>query len=392
VTEALPAGGDLGESEPEVKDLRIAFDQPPFTVIHQAAHVWLDESLASDRWIREGLASHFAAIVARELKVPLPYDPAAQAKELAANAFPLVDWQAGADSNQDAWAYPASWARADALAAAVGEDKLQLALQRVSAGVAAYEPIAAEPPAPSGGLVAAVDSRRLLDQLEAVSGDSLEPQFAADVFGDQAKEELAARADARADYSALQADAGDWGTPVPVRAAMAGWNFADATTQIGQARAWLADRDKLLQAVERAGLSMPQQLRDRYRANGGATDAREELTAEQAIVNDYGATLERSNQGHSVFERIGLLGGTDPSELLASANGLFAEGNLRGAAEAISEARGRLEAAQLNGLLRLLSVVLLAIVLVAAAFYLVRRQRAARRRPVEASTLLRHDS
>ncbi|HET8587716.1 MAG TPA: hypothetical protein VFM74_07570, partial [Candidatus Limnocylindria bacterium] len=133
VTEALPGTGSLGEATPDVEDLRIAFDQPPFTVVHQAAHVWLDESFASDRWIREGLASHYAAIVAGELKIPLPYDPRERAAATKANAFPLADWAATATADQDAWAYPAAWARADSLAGAVGEDKLRLALQRVDA-------------------------------------------------------------------------------------------------------------------------------------------------------------------------------------------------------------------------------------------------------------------
>jgi hypothetical protein len=379
VSEALPGTGSLGEAEPDVEDLRIAFDQPPFTVVHQAAHVWLDESFASDRWIREGLASHYAAVVARELKLPLPYDPVQRADANKANAFALAEWANGATADQDGWAYPAAWARIDRLAGVIGEDKLQLALQRIAAGVGAYEPVSGELPTPDGALVSAVDSQRLLDQLETVSGRALDAEFG-DVFGDDAKAQLEARSQARAAYRGLQAAAGDWGTPAPVRAAMEGWNFTDATKAIAAARSWLGDRDSLLQEVERAGLSTPRQLREAYRANGGGTDARDELNAERAVVADYQAATERANGSRSVFERIGLLGGREPSELLASANGLFAAGNLRGAAEVISEARGRLEGAQLNGLLRLLSLLLLVVVAAGVALYLVRRPGGLRRR------------
>jgi hypothetical protein len=173
----------------------------------------------------------------------------------------------------------------------------------------------------------------------------------------------------------LLAAAGDWGAPDPVRAAMAGWNFEDATKEMSAASAWLGDRDDLLRAVAAAGLSSPHQLQDRYRASGGGGDARDELNAERAVVTDYASTLGSVNVSRGVLERIGLLGGQDPAAMLASANGLFADGNLRGAAETISEARGRLEGAQVNGLLRLLSLLLLIVVVGAAIVFLVRRQR-----------------
>jgi hypothetical protein len=378
VVEALPQVGGLGEPAPDAQDLQIAFDQPPFTVLHQAAHVWLGESFASDRWIREGLASHYAAIVARELKLALPYDPVKRATELKAAALPLADWPADATADQDSWAYAASWAEADRLAAAVGEDKLRLALQRVAAGQSAYDANAATPlvaPAASGGLVPAVDSRRLLDQLEITSGSSLTDEFAVNVFTPDVADELAARTKARTAYAVLLAAAGDWGAPDPVRAAMAGWNFEDATKEMSAASTWLRDRDDLLRAVTAAGLSSPHQLQDRYRTSGGGADARDELNAERAVVTDYVSTLDSVNASRGVVERIGLLGGQDPAAMLASANGLFADGNLRDAAEAISGARGRLEGAQVNGLLRLLSLLLLIVVVGAAIVFLVRRQR-----------------
>jgi hypothetical protein len=378
VVEALPQVGGLGEPAPDAQDLQIAFDQPPFTVLHQAAHVWLGESFASDRWIREGLASHYAAIVARELKLALPYDPVKRATELKAAALPLADWPADATADQDSWAYAASWAEADRLAAAVGEDKLRLALQRVAAGQSAYDANPATPlvaPAASGGLVPAVDSRRLLDQLEITSDSSLTDEFTVNVFASDVADELAARTKARTAYAVLLAAAGDWGAPDPVRAAMAGWNFEDATKEMSAASTWLRDRDDLLRAVTAAGLSSPHQLQDRYRTSGGGADARDELNAERAVVTDYVSTLESVNASRGVVERIGLLGGQDPAAMLASANGLFADGNLRDAAEAISGARGRLEGAQVNGLLRLLSLLLLIVVVGAAIVFLVRRQR-----------------
>ena len=82
------SGGGLGQ-EPADGELAIGFAEPPFTLLHQAAHVWANDALATDRWINEGLASWAAAQAAAEMEVALPYDPAKVATDGAAQAFPL---------------------------------------------------------------------------------------------------------------------------------------------------------------------------------------------------------------------------------------------------------------------------------------------------------------
>jgi hypothetical protein len=156
---------------------------------------------------------------------------------------------------------------------------------------------------------------------------------------------------------------------------MTGWSFDEATRQIESARAWLADRDDLLRAIERAGLSSPDRLRDPYDSSGGGTDAQVELQAERAVVTDYQAVLDQANAGRSFIERIGLLGGKAPDELLATAHGRFADGDLRGTADATSQARLRLDAAQTSGLLRLASAAVVVLVALALIVYLLRRRR-----------------
>ena len=49
-------------------------------------------SLSNRRWVRKGLASHYAAGVASGLGVEPPYDPDTRAADLAADAMPLVEW------------------------------------------------------------------------------------------------------------------------------------------------------------------------------------------------------------------------------------------------------------------------------------------------------------
>lgn len=372
-----PDGSD--DSTGTGTQLQAGYDQPPFTLVHQAAHAWYSSQLLADRWVREGFASLAAAQVADELGIDPPYDPAARADELADASFPLVSWGAGESSpDQDAWAYAASWEVASRIADAVGGEGVRLAWQRIANEIGPYEPIAEEPPGGEHPALptTAAGSRRVLDQLEAVSEADIAAIFEEAVFDADTSAMLSARADARAAFEALIIAADGWGAPEPVKVDLAAWRFDSALQRIADARTWLEDRDALLAAAERAGLTVPQRLRDRYRTAGGGADARDELDAELAVVTGYQEVLDRANGERNILERLGLLGGPEPSSLLSDANRLFAEGELRGAAEAVAAARMRLEHAAADGLVRIAAVVLVLGVLIIVAFRLVRRRRA----------------
>jgi hypothetical protein len=221
-------------------------------------------------------------------------------------------------------------------------------------------------------------TRRLLDQLELASGADLAPRFVAEVLGADAEAEIEARAAARAAYASLLDAAGDWGPPGPARMAMEEWRFDDARTEIDAATAWLAERDNLLEEIDSAGLSVPTRLRDRYMQSGGGPEAVEELEAQRAVVVAYRAGNEEASAERNPLVRVGLLAATPPEVPLASARDLFAEGDLRGAAEEIGAARGQLAGAERAGLLRVVVVALGVIVLIALIALGVRRRRAAR--------------
>ena len=81
IVESLPeAGAVLREPAASDVDIAIGYTEPAFTVLHQVAHLWLPATLAADRWMREGFASHAAAQVATALDVDLPFDPERAAK------------------------------------------------------------------------------------------------------------------------------------------------------------------------------------------------------------------------------------------------------------------------------------------------------------------------
>jgi hypothetical protein len=377
VVESVPdVVGELSEPTADGGAIAVGFNQPAFTTLHQLAHVWLSEQMVGDRWIREGFASQAAAAAAAQLQMALPYEPSARSTELAAAAFPLISWGAGeATAEQDAFGYAGSWALAERLAAAVGADALRLAWGRIAAGVGAYQPVA--PVSPTGGRpVTPVDSRRLLDQLEAVSGQDLTAEFATSVFDEAAAAELPKRAAARQAYADLLLAAGDWGAPDPVLADLEAWRFDEAQAAVAEATAWLAARDELLVAIDATGLAAPDRLRDRYRASGGGPDAQDELEAEAALVAAYSDVRAQLARQPSVVEQVGLLGGEEPSARLAEASALFAEGDLRGAAEEVDAARARVAGAFADGAVRLGSAGAVALVLLLLAIVVARRRRA----------------
>jgi hypothetical protein len=385
VTEAV--AGDqsgFGEQAGTGAEIAIAFDQPPFTAIHQAAHVWLSPELVDARWLREGLASDVAARVAEQLEVAVPFDPAERATERAEAAFALDSWSADAGPDGEAYGYAASWAFIDALEETVGLEAIRTVLARVAASLGPYQPSEVKPePLPDGVAAPAsgLTTRAFLDHLETVSGVDLTERFGDQVLTEGDIALLPAREEARARFAALVEQGGSWGAPDSVLGAMTAWEFGEAQTQMEAGSAWLDRRDDLLDRMERAGLSAPERLQQAYRSYGGGPEAVAELEAEQAVVDAYLATADEVNAERSFIERIGLIGGPDPAVELNRANGRFADGDLRGAIDAVAEAQRIVAAAEMGGIVRIVSAVLVAILLLALAVVLVRRRSSYTARP-----------
>lgn len=360
VSEAAGGERPTGELPSPSAEIQVAFDGSAFTLLHQAAHVWISEQLAADRWIREGLASHYAARVAAQLEIEPPYDPALRTGELAADARPLIAWgTVSAGAGVDAYGYAASWAVVDRIVIAAGEAHLSLALQRITAGLSPYDPIDPDPATAGELRHVAVDTRRLLDQLAAVSDADLADLFEATVLVPDAAPELAQRAVARDAYRRLMSEAGGWGAPDPVRAAMADWRFDQARSAIAEASAWLEERDALIAKVSAAGLVPPHRLRNRFSSAGGGPDAVAELEAERAVVDAYLEVRELAREARGPLDRIGLFAGDDPQRLLADAGISFGDGDLTSAAATLDRLELQLDRAPADGAARLASGVVL---------------------------------
>lgn len=367
--------GEVGASGSEIP---VAFDEPPFTAIHQLAHVWISSTLVESRWIREGMASEIAARVAPDLGVAPPFDPVAQVAARAADAVPLDTWSSSSDPAVEAFAHASAWAFIGELNTTVGAESMRTVLSRVASSTGPYLPVETGGDLPATDGVAApqapLTSRSFLDQLETVSGADLGALFAERVLTEADAALLGPRAAARAELEELVASADGWGAPDPVRVAMAAWRFDDATALMGEAASWLRARDSLLIEMKRVGLSAPPRLRQAYTSFGGGDEAQAELDRQRAVVESYAATAAEVNRSRSFLERVGLIGGPDPGSQLTVANGHFADGDLRGAAEAISEAQRILASAEAGGMVRLASAALIAISLAVLAVLLFRRR------------------
>jgi hypothetical protein len=356
------AGGEVSAAglPSATAEIQVAFDGTAFTLLHQAAHVWIDDQLARDRWIREGLASHYAVLVGARLGVEPPYDPAQRAVDLAADARPLVDWPLAAASGvADAYGYAASWALVDRIATTVGEARLAEALARIAVGLSAYDPIDPDAISSDGRLHPAVDTRRLLDQLAAVSSGDVAELFRAWAFGPEGAAELEQRDAARDAYRGLLTHAGDWGAPDPVRSAMSDWDFEAAQAGIREALAWLEDRDALIAECATVGLVPPDRLRARYRADGGGREASRELEAELALVGAYVRVQTLAFAPHGPLEAVGLFLADDPGKLLTEASASFGQGDLLAAADALDRLELALNRATSDGAVRLAGVAVL---------------------------------
>jgi len=374
VSEAAAGEASTGALPSTNAEIQVAFDGSAFTLLHQAAHIWISDQLAADRWAREGLASHYARRVGSQLGVEPPYDPATRASDLEADARPLVDWVGAGGSSADAFGYAASWTLVDRIAGAVGEDRLAMALKRIVAGLSAYDPTEPDGDGTDGLPFPAVDTRRLLDQLAAVSSVDVADLFREMAFGPDAAAELSQRDAARVAYLQLVTTAGDWGAPDPVRAAMSEWQFEQARIAITEASAWLAERDALIAKVSAAGLVPPDRLRDRYVVAGGGPEAAAELEAAEALVAAYAALQKRTLARRDPLDAIGLFLADDPPRLLGEAADRFGNGDLREAAAALDRLELQLNRAPSDGAVRLAAAtVLLALLGLAVGVALRRR-------------------
>jgi hypothetical protein len=316
--------GDYGGwfiEDDDTIDMR--FDADPFTTLHEAAHVWMNGSLSSERWLLEGFASYYAEIVGLTLGEPIEVDELTA--EVAAHAFPLRDWGRPVieSPTRETYGYAASLVVAREIAAAVDTDGLRAAWRAALDRRPAYaihdnERRLRGDPRPE-------EWQRLLDLFENASDADLAGTWRTWVIGEAQAAALPDRAAARDRYATLVEAAGPWELPPVVRRAMEGWTFDAATAEMQALAGILERRDRLEARAAELDLRTTDRLRLAFERDGAAV-AHREADAQDVALDGIAAAERRLARSPTLIERIGLWGEPDPAGELETARAAFGEG------------------------------------------------------------------
>jgi hypothetical protein len=308
---------DTGQANDEID---ISYDADEGVTLHEAAHAWFNQQLASDRWILEGFASYYAELAAGRLGV----DPGqiALTDELRDAAFPLDDWQAVGveEQNAELYGYGASLQAARDLGRRAGIDGLSTVWAAMFANEMPYQPVHAG--SPEQWFARNADWRYLLDLLDERTGTSYRDIFETWVIDPADDAILDVRAAARTTYHDLVDAAGPWELPESIRHSMSAWTFPAATDAMLHARAVVDLRNALAGRADELDLTLPDDMQRDF--EDGAWDAATQVAGSlDTALTTYGEAAS-ANDGVDLLEWVGLIGEDPAAELAASATSLAA--------------------------------------------------------------------
>jgi hypothetical protein len=309
--------GIAGTFDPVENRIEVVYSAGPEIALHEVAHAWFNGGLLADRWANEAFASYYAEVVAKDLG--LPFEPAAVTPELEGASVPLNAWAPGdvpppegADrSPVEAYGYAASANLARRIAERSGPSGLQRLWSAIDAGVAPYQP----PGGPTEFLTGPPDWRGLLDLLEDDGRSRVADLWlGAVVLPDEATMVLDRDAARRA-YAAALKRAGDWHLPGAIRAALRGWQFDIAQSQLSIALAVFDARDELLPVAAAAGLTLPPGLPAKFESASDLTAVRVEIELDLDAVIAIGAARAARPSAPGPVEWLGLVGSASNRQL-----------------------------------------------------------------------------
>ena len=387
--------GYAGFYDPETDEITISEDLDDLTIIHEASHAWFNKSLFTERWITEGLADEYAALVLRELDRGYPDPPASSPTEEA--AFPLSDWPPPAairdeeSLDRESYGYAASWALMRSIVTLVGEDAMRSRIRRRRRGHHGVSGRGATGAESSAQRLAAIPgSRAGRGRGRRRTGSPTRPRLPASWRSSRSTRPigriLPARASARQALAELVEAGGEWAAPVVVRMAMDNWQFDAAKELMNRASDVLAVRDEIAGLAGVEGLEPPAKPEEDYQDAGSVA----ELTVVKEDADRSLAVLERVAGASDVveaprdwFTEVGL-DGADPATELAAARTAWERADLDAAEGAAAAAVELIRTAPEAGRTRVLTVgagaVLALLVLAAVAVFLARRRSSMARR------------
>jgi hypothetical protein len=366
-------GGFSGAYDQANAHVSISYLADPFVILHEAAHMWFNSDLSSERWVNEGFASYYAQQTLN--KVGLTGHGPVLNDRLRKSAVPLTDWTAVTDPNSatEAYLYGASLDVAERIAAVAGQDDLRAVWTAVRSGRAAYQPAngsRSEFLGPGGA-----DSRRLLDLLEQTTGRSFVDIWRSWVVSASQSAVLVQRGVTRDAYTQLQRAAGSWDLPPDLRRSMDNWQFDQSTALIAQAKATLDQRTQIGREAVLEGTTVPPALQSTFETVGTAA-ALSEAESELAVLNELASARLAGSEGDGVARALGLIG-TDPEANLAAARVAFASGDLAKAVTLAAAARASWESASTSGQVRVVGglCVLVGLLMLLVVFVWTRGER-----------------
>jgi hypothetical protein len=353
VEEAAPTllGDYAGTYTQTTGTILARYDADAYIGLHEAAHIWFNETLLHQRWINEGWAEFYGVEAAKaigELGTAFSLTD-----DLLAARIPLNDWGVAAGAIDDTvhFGYAASYHVAGLIFARTGFDGLRAVWRGMANGEMSYQPLhgSAEPDRRVDSQLA--DWQQVLDLLDERTGQSFDDIWKEWIVDPAQLPLLSDRAVARGEYATLRTRAAGWNLPIDLRYAMSSWKFADAETDIGVAGDVLDARDQIVTDAARLGLTAPSALKRDFEGSGGLGAAQQEAATELDVLAGIAAATDRLNDDESLFETIGLLG-AEPEAALESARTAFEADHLGAAAAAAAEAVATRAGAEGAGQLR----------------------------------------
>jgi hypothetical protein len=321
------------------KTIDIRYDADGITALHEAAHIWFNARLFTDRWIGEAWAEWYGVQAAAKLGAS--GEPFTLTQDLLQHRIQLNAW--GAIGSEDAvtedFAYAASYALAVDIAGRTDIAGLQSVWQAAAGDQLAYQPVhAAAGAKPETATPAAAGWQRLLDLLENRTGRSYTDLWSTWVATPAQQGELTARTQARTDYQATITAAADWELPRIVRQDMSDWQFPAAEQLLSAADQVLAARSEINRQSTELELTPPSTLRTAFEDNASMAPAQREAGAELAALASIGSSTTALAHPLTPVEWIGMLFAT-PADQLAAGRQAFEHGDATTAANDAASAR-----------------------------------------------------
>jgi LPXTG-motif cell wall-anchored protein len=360
----------------------VSEDLDPVTIMHEASHAWLNDSLFVERWIYEGLAEEYAwrtqaAVGGEDGDIPERPDRTDPGfVRLGTWTFPEVIRDQETDDHER-YGYDASFWVMHELVQAAGVEQMREAFRAADGDLTAY------PGAGTPETVRAIDGwKRLLDLTESLDKPD-DPRIAQAledfVLGSSEQRDLDTRTGARAAYRDLLKTGDGWLPAWYVREPMGDWKFADAEARMEEATAVLGLRDEVDAAATAQGLTPDGALKTAYEgATDGYDDASRLAEAQLAAIAAIADAKVKTDVTPDFVTQLGL-DGQDPKAGYETARAAFEGGRLDDAVSAAAAAVTLITTAPATGQQRLVTSIAIGVgvvvLLLIALALLVRRRR-----------------